>query len=130
MAKKQLFGIKYPFQNESESSYYLDLNMSYKEKVRSEITHIIFTPKGQRYRMPDFGTDLIKYIFEPNDDETWGKIKSEIKEQVTKYLPRVSFQDINMYRDEENGNHLYAEIKYIIKKGDSEEFDNIMLRID
>ena len=113
-----------------EDNYYLDLNMSYKEKVRSEITHIIFTPKGQRYRMPDFGTDLIKYIFEPNDEETWGKIKSEIKEQVTKYLPRVSFQDINMYRDKENGNHLYAEIKYSIKKGDSEEIDNIMLRID
>ena len=130
MAKKQLFGIKYPFQNEMEDNYYLDLNMSYKEKVRSEITHIIFTPKGQRYRMPDFGTDLIKYIFEPNDEETWGKIKSEIKEQVTKYLPRVSFQDINMYRDKENGNHLYAEIKYAIKKGDSEEIDNIMLRID
>lgn len=130
MAKKQLFGIKYPFQNEMENNYYLDLNTSYKEKVRSEIVHIIFTPKGQRYRNPDFGTDLIKYIFEPNDEETWGKIRSEIREQVTKYLPRVNFKDISVYRDEEDGNHLYVDVNYTITKGNVEEDDNIMLRID
>ena len=130
MAKKQLFGIKYPFQNESENNYYLDLNTTYKDKVRGEIIHIIFTPKGQRYRMPDFGTDLIKYIFEPNDEETWGKIKSEIRGQITKYLPRVKFEDISIYRNEEDGNHLFADIKYSIMKGDSEENDNIILRID
>ena len=79
MAKKQFFGIKYPFQNETEGECFMDLNASFKEKVKSEILHVIFTPKGQRYRNPDFGTDLIKYLFEPNDEEVWSKIKSEIK---------------------------------------------------
>lgn len=130
MAKKQFFGIKYPFQNELDGEYFVDLNTEYKEKIKSEILHVIFTPKGQRYRNPDFGTDLIKYIFEPNDEETWAKIKSEIRTQVSKYVPRVNFQDINVYRDTDNGEILYAEIKYTISKGGTEEMDNMTIRIN
>lgn len=129
MAKQQFFGIKYPFQNESEDNYYVDLNESYKDKIRSELLHIIFTPKGQRYRNPDFGTDLIKYIFEPNDDEAWNGVKTEIKTQVSKYLPRVIFKDINLYKDEANENRVYADISYAIIKGETEENDNMQIRV-
>lgn len=129
MAKQQYFGIKYPFQNESENNYFVDLNETYVDKMRSELLHIIFTPKGQRYRNPDFGTNLIKYIFEPNDDEAWGGIKSEIKSQVSKYLPRIIFKDISLYKDEENENRVYADISYSIMKGETEEPDNIQIRV-
>ncbi len=130
MAKKQLFGIKFPFQNESENNYFLDLNESYEEKVKGELVHLIFTPKGQRYRNPDFGTNLIKYMFEPNDSETWKGVQDEITSQVKKYLPNISFKNINLYRDEDNGNHLYANIEYSVIKGKFEKKDNITLRID
>lgn len=130
MAKKQLFGIKFPFQNESENNYFLDLNETYEEKVKGELVHLIFTPKGQRYRNPDFGTNLIKYMFEPNDSETWKGVQDEITSQVKKYLPNISFKNINLYRDEDNGNHLYANIEYSVIKGKFEKKDNITLRID
>ena len=130
MAKKQLFGIKFPFQNESENNYFLDLNESYEEKVKGELVHLIFTPKGQRYRNPDFGTNLIKYMFEPNDSETWKGVQDEITSQVKKYLPNISFKNINLYRDEDDGNHLYANIDYSVVKGNFEKKDNITLRID
>ena len=130
MAKKQLFGIKFPFQNESENNYFLDLNESYEEKVKGELVHLIFTPKGQRYRNPDFGTNLIKYMFEPNDSETWKGVQDEITSQIKKYLPNISFKNINLYRDEDDGNHLYANIDYSVVKGNFEKKDNITLRID
>ena len=129
MANRQFFGIKYPFQNESEDNYYLDLNQSYEDKMKSELLHIIFTPKGQRYRNPDFGTDVIKYLFEPNDSETWAGIKSEITTQVGKYLPKVVFKDINIYMDEENENRAYADIKYNVFKGSYEIENNIQVRL-
>ena len=129
MAQKQFFGIKYPFQNESENNYFLDLNESFEEKMRSELLHIIFTPKGQRYRMPDFGTDLIKYIFEPNDSETWANMVNEIRVQVSKYLPKVKFNDIEIYMDEENENRVYAEVKYSVTKGSYETENKIQVRL-
>ena len=129
MSKRQMFGIKYPFQNESEDNYFLDLNESYDEKMKSELLHIIFTPKGQRYRKPDFGTDIIKYLFEPNDSETWNNIKDEIKIQVSKYLPNVVFKNINLLQDENDGNGVYAEIEYTVIKGAYEIDNNIQVRL-
>ena len=64
MAKKQFFGVKYPFLNDNERHFYVAANESVADKVRSQLMHIVFTPKGQRIRNPEFGTDLIKYIFD------------------------------------------------------------------
>lgn len=129
MSKRQFFGIKYPFQAESDDKHYVDLNESYEEKMKSELLHIILTPKGQRYRNPDFGTDLVKYIFEPNDSETWGKIKTEIRTQVSKYLPHVVFKDINIIIDSENENAAYANIEYAVSKGSYEIENKMQVRL-
>ncbi len=129
MSKRQMFGIKYPFQNESENNYFLDLNESYEDKMKSELLHIIFTPKGQRYRKPDFGTDIIKFLFEPNDSETWNNLKNEIKTQVNKYLPNVVFKNISILQDKEDENGVYAEIEYTVIKGNYEIDNNIQVRL-
>jgi phage baseplate assembly protein W len=97
--------------------------------MKSELLHIIFTPKGQRYRKPDFGTDIIKFIFEPNDGETWNGLKDEIKTQVSKYLPNVVFKDISILQDKENENGVYAEIEYTVIKGNYEIDNNIQVRL-
>ena len=86
MAKQQYFGIKYPFTSVDFQNFFIDVNSTPKDKVRSEVMHVIFTPKGQRIRMPDFGTDLIKYIFEVNDTESWQEVKNEISESVKRLI--------------------------------------------
>ena len=66
MAVKKYYGIKYPFSNDNDEEIYLDLDESYKDSIKSKVLHVLFTPKGQRLRDPNFGTDLIKYfIFSP-----------------------------------------------------------------
>jgi phage baseplate assembly protein W len=79
MAKQQLFGIKYTFTQDDYQNFFVDANTTEKDKVRSQIMHVIFTPKGQRIRMPEFGTDLIKYIFSPSDSESWESVKNKIR---------------------------------------------------
>ena len=106
----QFYGIKYPFSEESEDLTFFDMNETVDEGVRSKILHIIFTPKGQRLRQPEFGTDLIKYIFEPNDQNTWEHIKEEIRRQISRYLPNVTFNSINIITSEEDEHEIYVEI--------------------
>lgn len=117
MAREQLYGIKYPFTNESWRKSYVDLNDTEEDKIKSEIMHVIFTPKGQRLRMPDFGSDLIKYIYEPNDSDTWTNMKNDIRQQISAYVPNVSFRDISVYQDENNEHALFAIITYSVKHG-------------
>ena len=112
---KQFYGITYPFNDESERLTFLDMNETKNEGVRSMLLHIILTPKGQRLRMPNFGTNLIKYIFETNEDETWEDIKSEIRKQVSLYLPEVIFDDIKIIHNTEEQNSIFVEVIYSVE---------------
>lgn len=119
---KQFYGIKYPFSEESERLTFFDLNETEEDGVKSMLLHIIFTPKGQRLRHPNFGTNLIRFLFEPNDGETWESIKEEIRTQVSHYLPQVTFNDININQtsNEDGDNGIYVEVDYTVstKVGD------------
>ena len=105
---KQFYGIKYPFSEESDRLTFFDLDETKNDGIKSKILHIIFTPKGQRLRRPDFGTDLIRFIFEPNDGETWDMIKNQIRTQISMYLPEVTFNDISIIRNDEEEHRTYG----------------------
>lgn len=117
MAKEQRYGIKFPINVSSEDMTLFDLSHTRAEQVKSEIMHLIFTPKGQRLRKPDFGTRLIQFIFNPNDNETWGEVVSEIKETVKLWIPDCNVQEVEVAEFEE-GLTLYARIRYTLKEED------------
>ena len=113
----QNFGIKYPFTSDNLDEMFLDLNETYEDSVKSKMLHVIFTPKGSRLRMPDFGTNLVQYIFDPNDGDTLSNIKSEITIQVGKYVPGVRFDDISVVRDDKDERGTVVILYYTIQKG-------------
>lgn len=131
MAKKikQEYGIKYPFTAQGSSGHYIDTNLDIKSKVRSILMHIIFTPKGQKIRDPKFGTDLIKYIFEPNENGTWDTIKTAISNAVSASLPYVSLNDIEMVKSEEDPYEVYVKMTYTIENGSTTINDSIITKV-
>lgn len=125
--KKQQFGIKYPFTNNNTENYFVDTNTTIKDKVRSIISHIIFTPKLQKIRDPEFGTNLIRYIFEQNDSETFDLIRNEIIESVMNKVNNVIIEDIQILNDENN--EVFVKIIYKIKKGLFTEDDSFIIKL-
>lgn len=125
----QYFGIKYPFTSNNLDEMFLDLNETYEDSVKSKMLHVIFTPKGSRLRMPDFGTNLVQYIFEPNDGETLSNIKSEITIQVGKYVPGVRFDDISVVRDDKDERGTVVILYYTIQKGENEVSESLGIKI-
>jgi phage baseplate assembly protein W len=100
--KKQTFGIDFPFVN-SNSGDYVGLTTIPESEVKAMLIHLLLTKKGSRYFLPDFGTNLYQYIFEPLDDITLGKIEAEIQDAVEKYIPNLKLNDVVITRvgDEE-----------------------------
>lgn len=100
--KKQTFGIDFPFVN-SNSGDYVGLTTIPESEVKAMLIHLLLTRKGSRYFLPDFGTNLYQYIFEPLDDITLGKIEAEIQDAVEKYIPNLKLNDVVITRvgDEE-----------------------------
>lgn len=116
MAKIQYYNIHYPFTSNGVEKFFIDLDSDSQKAMQSDIMHVIFTPKGQRIRNPEFGTNLIKYLFSPNDNETWTDVKAEIKTAVAQFVPNVTLTDLNIYANGSNGHGLVAEISYSVNE--------------
>ena len=117
MAKTQKYGIKFPINVSSDDMTLFDLSHSRAEQIKSEIIHLVFTPKGQRLRKPNFGTNLIQFIFNPNDNQSWGDVVSEIKESVKMWIPNCAITDVEV-AEYEDGLTLFARIKYTLTEQD------------
>lgn len=105
--------IRYPFQT-SKKGYFVELNDTDKTAIQSDLIHLILTPKGRRYYMPNFGTDLLKHIFSVNDQLSWSDIESDIKSTVKLYLPSLTINRITVEQSEESEFAAKVTIDYTI----------------
>jgi phage baseplate assembly protein W len=95
MANGITYGINFPFR-QSINGKYLSLSESTDEEIRSNLIHLLLTRKGYRYYLPDFGTRLYEYIFEPLDGPTFSEIEAEIREAAGVYLPGIRITNISI----------------------------------
>lgn len=124
---KQYYGIKFPFTANNNEGFFIDLNQTLKNKVESQIAHVILTTKGSRIRMPEFGTRLVEYIFNQNDDITWDSVREEINEAVSKYVKNASINDIEILSD--NDNTIILNIKYRVEKGNMYQNNEMSIKL-
>lgn len=129
MARTQKYGIKYPFTSDNDDGHFLDLNETMADGIKSQVLHVIFTPKGQKLRDPEFGTDLIKYIFTQNDESVFSEIRNEISSQVSKYVPQVEFRDIDVYKMENDEHGIIVSIEYGVKNGNKTEVTTVAVKL-
>ncbi len=98
------YGISFPFRSSSKGDY-LNLTENSKDEIRTSLLHLILTKQGSRYYLPDFGTRIYEFIFEPLDGLTFDAIKDNIETQVEKYIPNLKINDITIkpYLQSEEG---------------------------
>ena len=113
MANGKYININYPFKD-SHMGFFLDLNAESNAAIKADLMHLILTRKGQRLYNPDFGTDLLKFIFEPEDGMTLSGIKSEITTVVKKYLPKLQITDISVTESLDSEYAVVLRIDYTI----------------
>jgi phage baseplate assembly protein W len=101
MAAKKYINIDYPFKN-SPQGFFLNLNSDDQRAIKADLMHLLLTRKGQRLYNPDFGTDLLKFIFEPNDVLTLDAITEEVKMSVKKYLPNLTIKSLTVTPSDDN----------------------------
>jgi hypothetical protein len=95
MANGKTYGIAFPF-NISNEGKYLRLTQTSNDEIRTDLIHLLLTRKGSRYFLPDFGTRLYEFIFEPMDSPTFNNIESDIRESCEKYLPQLKITNISI----------------------------------
>ena len=95
MAEGLTYGVNFPFRD-SYNGKFLDLSDTTREEIRSNLIHLLLTRKGTRYYLPDFGTRLYEYIFEPLDGPTFSQIEAEIRDSVEEYIPGITITKLTV----------------------------------
>jgi phage baseplate assembly protein W len=128
------YGITFPFGN-SQEGLFLGMNELANAEVRSNLVHLILTIKGSRYFLPDFGTNLMRLIFEPLDGGTKASIDREIRESVEEFIPNLNINNVEVKSaedlrvDESNRTSDQTEDN-TFGVGDSEREYTVRIRID
>ncbi len=93
---ERFINIAFPFEDDKEKNYFLKMNREGKRAIKSDLLHLLLTTPGDRLYLPEFGADLRRYIFEPNDSETRGAIRSEIQQAIDKYIPNLKLTELKI----------------------------------
>ena len=84
-----------------------------KAAIVQAITALLLTRKGERPFQPQLGCGIQNVLFEPLDYGSAGIIKSEIREVLNRYEPRIEIDNIFCIPDEMN-NGYEVELTYTI----------------
>lgn len=93
--------------------------LSYKDgidRINQSLFLIFETPKGSRLMLPEFGSDLHKYRFDPLDTVLMERLRYTITEDIKRWEPRISLTSIEFLADDIaiDNSTLYISINYNI----------------
>lgn len=101
------YNIRFPLIDDKEKNNFLQLNLITKDGFGSNLLLLLLTEKGERYYNVKYGTNLLKYIFEPNDDLTAQDVEQDIKRTVSLFMPNLKIDSVEFNRlTDENGESL------------------------
>lgn len=103
--------IKFPLEDDVYNKY-LKLTSTTKDAISSNLMLLMLTEKGYRYYMPDYGTYLIKYMFEPNDEITIKDVEDDLKNTIQKYLPEIKLVSLTHESNGETEQIISATYSY------------------
>ena len=121
-------GIDFPFR-ESPIGDYLNMTKTDEEEIRANLMHLLLTNKGERFMMPEFGTDLIKYIFEPIESKTITDLKIEISDTIKKFIPNLQLDDIVIEGSDLSDYMALVTIKYTVTDGVFSQSDELKINV-
>lgn len=83
------------------------------ELIEEDLFNELFTIKGERLEMPDFGTRIPLLMFEPNDTATADILKEDVV-QTIKNDPRVQLVDCDIVAQPDSHKLIcIAKVRYI-----------------
>jgi phage baseplate assembly protein W len=125
MAKTRYINIDFPFKD-SKKGFYFGLTQTDRDAIRADLLHLLLTNKGERLYLPDFGSDLKKYIFEPNDSITHEEIRDNLNNSISLYIPNLIINSIE-FRNEEIEELIVVELTYTVTEGTFQSTDTVTL---
>ena len=86
------------------------------ERINQSLFILFSTQKGSRLLMPEFGSDLFRYRFDPFDNILLSRIRETVYTDIDRWEPRITVEGVEFLdTPEARDNHiLYISVDYRI----------------
>ena len=127
--------IRFPLEDDNEKGKLFRLNDVTKDALTSNLVLLLLTSKGERYYNPNYGTNLLKYIFEPKDNLTLSDIEEELRLTVKEFIPQLNIDSISFFENEDelgnpiNDNEINIRIDFTFNEDVFSEQHSLTLTI-
>jgi len=107
----KIMGLNYPIPTDPKNGYFS--KQSGLSLVRSNLSSLVRTNRGERFMRPDYGCNLRKFLMEPLDEVTFSLIKEEIVTAIRRYLTKVTIGKLQVFetRDSNIKVNLYCNLR-------------------
>ncbi len=124
-------GITLPITNGKEG--YFNRSYTTLEQAKSNLKNLLLTMKGERPMQPDFGSDLMKMVFEQDDGTLVDRIRNTIINAVTTWLPYLTINTIEVNNqisgDDNNINRYNINLVFSLVN-DKDMLDSLTINLD
>jgi hypothetical protein len=98
-----------------------------EQNIRESIRVTLLTDFRERVRLPDFGTGLTHFLFEPNNVATRHLIEDRINGALKRWEPRITLEETRVDQDPDDREAAIAVIRYQLVA--TQARDNITLSV-
>lgn len=85
------------------------------EAIRQSILLLMSTMPGERVMRPDYGCDLYRLAFSPNDEAAAGLAIHYVRQALARWEPRVEVLDLDATRNPERPERLEIVLHYRLR---------------
>lgn len=89
--------------------------VQYNESIRQALLLLFSTRPGERVMRPDYGCDIHRLIFSPNDDTTAGLAIYYVQRAIDRWEPRIDVLRLDAGRDPEQPERLNILLQYRVR---------------
>lgn len=83
-------------------------------QVKSDLLVLLLTEPGERVMLPEYGTPLKKFFFEPNDSIVVDNVKQAIADSIKTWEPRIAVTQIDVTNSD-------ADVRTVLDASDKKE---------
>ena len=102
--------------------------ISEKESVRQSLLLLLSTMPGERVMRPDYGCDLYRLEFAPNDNTTAGLAIHYVRQAVNRWEPRAQITRLDVAPNPEAPERLEILLEYRLRQ--TRDTDEIAFSVD
>ena len=120
LTPNRAIGVKFPF----NAPGVFQKTFTTFDQASTNVKTLLLTRKGERYLQPNFGTDLLNIVFEPNVFELKDFISTTITDAISFWLPYIIITELKIVTSDDDPNMIHnimISITFTVSGSESEK---------